>query len=110
MPDDISGGRPRLRPHLRWCGRPLLLTVTAVAAVTVGAGLALAATSGPSRFPLPSAVRPGSLSAAAPAPARPQSARSRCLRVATPRRASFLPRVAVRPLRSPAASPVTEPR
>jgi hypothetical protein len=64
MPDDISGGRPRLRPRLRWCGRPLLLTVTAVAAATVGAGLALAATSGPSRFPLPSAVRPGSLSCA----------------------------------------------
>ena len=87
MPDDISGGRPRPRP--RWCGRPLLLTVTAVAAVTVGAGVALAATSGPSRFPLPSAGRPGSLSAAAPAPA-PQSARSRCLGVATARRAGLL--------------------
>ena len=48
MPGDVPDGRSR--PRCR--GRPLLLTGTAVAIVTVGAGLALAATSGPSRFPL----------------------------------------------------------
>jgi len=81
MPGDVPDGRARTR----WRGRPLLLTGTAVAAVTVGAGLALAATSGPSRFPLPSAGLPGSLSAATPAPA-PQPARPGCLRVVNPRR------------------------
>jgi hypothetical protein len=82
MPDDVSGGRSRPR----WRARPLLLTGTAVAAVTVGAGLALAVTSGPSRFPLPSA---GWLSAATSAPA-PQPARPGCLRVVTPRRVGVL--------------------
>ena len=38
MPGDMPDGRSRSR----WRGRPLLLTGTAVAAVTVGAGLALA--------------------------------------------------------------------
>jgi hypothetical protein len=56
-----------------------------VTAVTVGAGLALAAISGPSRFPLPSAGLPGSLSAAASAPA--PTARRGGRRVVTPRRA-----------------------
>jgi hypothetical protein len=85
MPGDIPDGRSRSR----WRGRPLLLTGTAVAAVTVGAGLALAATSGPSRFPLPSAGLPGSLSAATSAPT-PLPARPGCPRVVTPRRSGAL--------------------
>jgi hypothetical protein len=85
MPDDVSDRRSRPR----WRGHPFLPAGTAVAAVTVGAGLALAATSGPSRFPLPSAGLPGSLSAATPASA-PQAARPGCLRVVTPRRAGVL--------------------
>jgi len=85
----MSGDAPAGPVRTRWRGRPLLLTGTAVAAVTVGAGLALAATSGPSRFPLPSAGLPGSLSAATSAPA-PQPARPGCMRVVTPRRAGVL--------------------
>jgi hypothetical protein len=85
----MPGDKPDGRSRSRWRGRPLLLTGTTVAAVTVGAGLALAATSGPSRFPLPSAGLPGSLSAATPAPT-PLPARPGCLRVVTPRRAGVL--------------------
>jgi hypothetical protein len=85
MPGEVPDGRSRLR----WRARPLLLAGTAAAAVTVGAGLALAATSGPSRFPLLSAGLPGSLSAATPAPA-PQPARPHCLRVEPPRRVGAL--------------------
>jgi len=91
MPGDVPDGGSR--PH--WRGHPLLLAGTAAAAVTVGAGLALAATSGPSRFPLLSTGLPGSLSAATPAPA-PQAARSHCLRTLTPRRAGMLCRRADR--------------
>ena len=94
MPDGVSGGRTRTRTFFRWRGRPLLLAGTAVAVVTAGAGIALAATSGPSRFPLPSAGSAGSLSAATPAP-RP--ARPGCLRVLTPRRAGVLCRRPGRP-------------
>jgi hypothetical protein len=91
MPGEVPDGWSRPR----WRVRPLLLAGTAVAAVTVGAGLALAATSGPSRFPLPSAGLPGSLSAATPAPA-PQLARPRCLGLEPPRRAGALCRRAGR--------------
>jgi hypothetical protein len=81
----MSGDIPDGRSRPRWRGRLFLLTAAAVAAVTVGAGIALAATSGPSRFPLLSAGLRGSLSAATSAPA-PSSARPGCLRVVTPRR------------------------
>jgi hypothetical protein len=85
MPGDVPDGRSRPR----WRGRPLLLTGTAVATLTVGAGLALAATSGPSRFPLLSAGLPGSLSAATSASA-PPSACPGCVRVVIPGRAGVL--------------------
>ena len=85
MPGDVPDGQARPR----WRGRPLLLTGTAVAIVTVGAGLALAATSGPSRFPLLSAALPGSLSAAASAPA-PPPVRPGCVRVVLPGRSGVL--------------------
>jgi hypothetical protein len=90
MPNDVPDGRPGRRGR----GRPLLLAGTALAAVTVGAGVALAATSGPSGFPPPSAGLPRAFSAATSAPAAsttaPRFTGPGCLRVVTPRRAGLL--------------------
>jgi hypothetical protein len=83
MPNDApDGGR-----HRRWFGRPLLLAGTAVVAVAAGAGIAIAATTGPSSSP----SAPGSLSAATSSPSPALQAPLRgCRRVVTPLRAGIL--------------------
>jgi len=84
MPKDLSAGGPRRR----WLGRPFLLTGTALVAVVAGAGIAFAATSGPSYSSSSAAGSAGSLSATSSA--APQTPRTRCVRVVTPRRAGAL--------------------
>lgn len=85
MPDDSpAGGR-----HRGWLSRPVLLAGTAVAAVAAGAGIAIAATSGPSAA-LP-AARPLSAASTSPAPSPARPAwRPGCRRVVTPRRVGVL--------------------
>jgi hypothetical protein len=82
MPNDLPVGGPRRR----WFSHPILLTGTAVLAVAAGAGIALAATSGPSSTALSA---DGSLSASNPS-AAPQAPPAGCARVTTARRTGLL--------------------
>lgn len=79
---------PYRRPRRRWLDHSGLLAVTALVAVGTGAGLALAATSGPA-----GSASAGSLSAAttpANSPAVSPGARRGCARIVTARRKGML--------------------
>lgn len=85
MRDDMPDGGARRR---QWFRRPLLLAGTAAIALAAGAGIAIAATSGPSS----ALSAAGSLSAAASSPSAPsaQPALPGCARVVTPARTGVL--------------------